>query len=696
MNWTISYQPLLPLGLLIILAAIAITLTIMALYVRQRGALLRGLSLACLFAALLNPGINQENRQPLSDIAVLLIDQSTSQSIAKRSEQTTQAVKQLKNAVTGLNNLELRTAIVTSGLSTGTDGTHAFKALQTALQDIPPERYAGTILITDGQVHDVPPPRQSDYSGPLHVLLTGSQKERDRRVLIESAPKFAIVGESLTIKFKVEQWGGNKTGERALVNIAIDGKQFRQLQVNIGQSVKLTLDVPHGGQNIIEISANAFDGELSRQNNRAITIVQGVRDRLQVLLVSGKPHPGERTWRNLLKADPSVDLVHFTILRPPQKQDGTPINELSLIAFPTRELFSKKLHEFDLVIFDRYARHGVLPGLYLYNIAEYVKNGGAVLVAAGPDYAGPTSIYHSPLADVLPAIPTGTVTLTPFRPQLTTEGSRHPIARNLKGGNITKPDWGKWFRLIDTERPNASSAPGAAMTGTTLMTGPQEKPLLLIARAQKGRIAQLMSDHSWLWARGYDGGGPQAELLRRMAHWLMREPDLEEEKLTGKQNAKQLVISRQTMAEQTSPVTITTPSGKTRKVKLQQQKPGLWQARIEIAEAGIHKLQDGTKTTFAGVGSPDPRETGQIHSTARHLQKTVTATGGSIKRIENGIPRLAMLNPGRALAGSGWIGLKANGVYDVRSITALPLFSTLLALAALLALICAMWYREGR
>jgi len=455
----------------------------------------------------------------------------------------------------------------------------------------------------------------------------------------------------------------------------------------------LKLDVPHGGPNIVELSVNALEGELSRRNNRAVAIVQGVRDRLRVLLVSGKPHPGERTWRNLLKADPSVDLVHFTILRPPQKQDGTPINELSLIAFPTRELFSKKLDEFDLVIFDRYARSGVLPGLYFYNIADYVTRGGAVLVAAGPDYAGAASIYHSPLADILPAAPTGLVTVTPFRPQLTDQGIRHPIVRDLardfENDSLTDPTWGRWFRLIDTE----STVGGG---GTTLMTGPQDKPLLLVARKGKGRIAQLMSDQSWLWARGYDGGGPQAELLRRMAHWLMREPDLEEEKLTGRQVGKKLVISRQTMADKAGEVSITNPSGKTTKVQLKQVKPGLWQATVPVDEPGVHKLEDDKKTAFAGVGSPDPKETGEIQSTARHLQKIADATGGAIKRIENAIPRLAMIKPGRAFSGSGWLGLKANGIYNVKSIETLPLFATLLALAALLALISAMWYREGR
>ena len=132
--------------------------------------------------------------------------------------------------------------------------------------------------------------------------------------------------------------------------------------------------------------------------------IDGVRDKLRVLLVSGEPHAGERTWRNLLKSDANVDLVHFTILRPPEKLDGTPINELSLIAFPVRELFQQRINDFQLIIFDRYARQGIVPPIYLDNIAKYVRNGGAVLVAAGPDYAGPTSIWHTPLDAVLPQV----------------------------------------------------------------------------------------------------------------------------------------------------------------------------------------------------------------------------------------------------------------------------------------------------
>ena len=119
------------------------------------------------------------------------------------------------------------------------------------------------------------------------------------------------------------------------------------------------------------------------------------------------------------------------ILRPPEKQDGTPINELSLIAFPTRELFQQKINEFQLIIFDRYARQGVLPIIYFDNIAKYVRDGGAVLVAAGPDYASPTSLWRTPLDSVLPAEPTGNMTEQTFRAQLTMLGKRHPVTREL-------------------------------------------------------------------------------------------------------------------------------------------------------------------------------------------------------------------------------------------------------------------------
>jgi len=231
----------------------------------------------------------------------------------------------------------------------------------------------------------------------------------------------------------------------------------------------------------------AGPAELTLQNNRAVVTVSGVRDRLRVLLVSGEPHAGERVWRNLLKADPSVDLVHFTILRPPDKQDATPINELSLIAFPSRELFQEKLRSFDLVVFDRYSERGVLPLVYFQNLASYVQDGGALLVSSGPEFAGIESIYRTPLSQVLPVQPTGQIVTQPFKPNLTPDGLAHPVTRELPGRNQEKaaPSWGPWFRILGANKVSGQTVMaggGGKTTACTICHGDGMKGLANVPR----------------------------------------------------------------------------------------------------------------------------------------------------------------------------------------------------------------------
>ena len=249
-----------------------------------------------------------------------------------------------------------------------------------------------------------------------------------------------------------------------------------------------------------------------------------MRDRLRVLLVSGEPHAGERVWRNILKSDPSVDLVHFTILRPPEKQDGTPIRELSLIAFPIRELFDVKLDEFDLIIFDRYSQRGIIPQAYIDNVVRYVRKGGALLEAAGPTFGTPMSLFRTPLGEILPTEPTGNV----LRGGLQAAADRARPPPSGHRGSARRRQAGRGAELGTLVPPGRGAASSAA---ATVMSGEHGGPLLVLDRVGKGRVAQLLSDQMWLWARGFEGGGPQAELLRRLAYWLMKEPDLEENDL---------------------------------------------------------------------------------------------------------------------------------------------------------------------
>ena len=687
MTGTILFAPLLPQWLIYTLVAIALIPVLAALLTRSRGAVLRALALAAFTLALLNPVMRSEEREPLADIAVLLVDQSQSQQLSNRAALTSQAQKAIQAAAATLPATELRTIIIAPSSSTD-DGTLAFAAWEQALASIPPERYAGTILITDGQIHDVPEKFVArGYDGPLHALLTGSKAERDRRIVIQEAPRFAIVGSTATLRLRVEETG-NPTPAPVRLSITVGEGEPASLTVMPGEDAQVDVQIRHGGRNFFEMTAEPLAGELSQANNHAVIITEGIRDRLRVLLVSGEPHPGERTWRNLLKSDPSVDLVHFTILRPLEKQDGTPINELSLIAFPTRELFIEKLDEFDLVIFDRYERRGILPASYLENVAGYVERGGAVLVASGPDYASPFGLYDTPLGSVLPARPTGAVTEQAFKPEITQIGRRHPVTHQLPGSETTPPSWGRWFRVADV---------ASDTEGETVMSAAAARPLLLLSRKGEGRVALMLSDHVWLWARGFEGGGPQAELLRRLAHWLMKEPELEEEALIATQEGANLLITRRTLAASADAVTLTSPSGKAEKLNLSETEPGRWMARIAASEPGIWRLTDGKLSSLAAVGNIDSREMREIAGTDEKLKPVVKATGGSIIWLsETDVPRLEKTAKGRRMAGNGWLGLQSNEAYRLTAIREWPLLAGFAGLGLLLGLASLIWRREGR
>ena len=688
MNLGISFSPLVPAYMVWTAVAVAFALSLLLVFARTRAALVRAIALALFVLALANPSITREDREPLSSVAAVVIDKSPSQEFGDRLQQTQAARATLAERLGHIPGLEVR--FVEAGQADGeTDGTRLFTALSSALSDVPQERVAGAILITDGRVHDVPGEVAAlGFTAPVHGLITGHKNERDRRVVLVTAPRFGIVGQTQTITFRVEDQGAPRGP--AQVAVRRDGELIESRNVRVGAAVNIAVPIPHAGPNIVEIEASPLEGELTAINNRAVVSIDGVRDKLRVLLVSGEPHAGERTWRNLLKSDASVDLVHFTILRPPEKQDGTPINELSLIAFPTRELFQQKINEFQLIIFDRYARQGVLPVIYFDNIARYVRQGGAVLVAAGPDYASPTSIWRTPLDVILPAEPSGRTTDGAFHARLTELGKRHPVTRGLEGAEQDPPHWSRWFRLVDSR----------AAKGTTVMQGPENKPLLLLSREGEGRVALLLSDHIWLWARGYEGGGPHLDLLRRLSHWLMKQPDLEEEALRLLVRGRDLTVQRQTMSDGVSDVTLTSPSGKTRTVTLSAAEPGVWRATIEANELGLWRASDGTLTALANVGPANPREFTEVTSTTEVLAPLANATGGGVVRLEAAsgvhLPRIVGVRSSDTYHGEDWLGLRTREASVVRGIGVLPVFAGLIGLLLLVGALAATWMREGR
>jgi hypothetical protein len=689
-GYIVAWSPLVPWAVLVVATLAAALLILFGLWRRVAGAWARAAAIAIVLLSLAGPSLVAERREPQKDVALVVRDVSGSQRIGDRSARGADLAKQVQEALARYPDLDIRTIDVGADTGGADMGTQVFGPIAKALADVPPQRVAGIALITDGQVHDVPKAADLPFQAPLHVLLDGQKNEADRRIEIRQAPSFGIVGKELAVTVRVEDLGGTPATS-AQVTIRRDGGPEQVAIVPVGRDASLPITLAHGGPTVFEIAVEPGPHELTLDNNRAAIVVHGVRDRLKVLLVSGEPHAGERTWRNLLKSDPSVDLVHFTILRPPEKQDGTPIRELSLIAFPIRELFDFKLDEFDLIIFDRYQRRGLLPQTYLNNIANYVRKGGALLEASGSSPGTAGSLFRTPLGAVLPAEPSGEVFERGFKPMVSAEGERHPVTAELPGDASVPggdPTWGRWFRQSEA----------TSRAGHTLMTGVDGTPLLVLDRVGEGRVAQLLSDEIWLWTRGFEGGGPQAELLRRLSYWLMKEPDLEENDLRGSIEGSRLTIQRRTLVPDPHAVELTRPNGTTETVKMTAEPGGRETATLPVTESGLYRITDGTRTALAAAGALNPIEFADVRTTPDRLQPVADSSGGSINwaGTGHGLPDIRRIGPGRSAAGNGWIGFRANGDYVVTGLDQTDLLPAWLALGLALGTLLLAWRLEGR
>ena len=691
----IIFMPAVPVALVAVLGVLSVAAVALAIYLGLKGWWLRALALALLVLALLGPHLREEERESLPNIAFLVTDGSASVSLEERASDIAAAAEGLARDIPGLSSTQspfelIRVDVAPDG-EEGTRGTRLLTALDEAAARVSPDQIAGAVLLTDGQIHDAE--RLESFPGPVHALIAGNPDGFDLRLGLETAPTFGIVGDSVVFRLTAEALGTlpEGLGPSVPATISIDGATPRPFALGLDQTTDLVVDITHGGPNVVDIQIIARPDELTDRNNRVLATVNGVRDRLRVLLVSGEPHPGGRTWRDLLKSDPTVDLIHFTILRPPAKQDGTPVSELSLIAFPTRELFLEKIDGFDLIVFDRYRWRGVLSAGYLANVARYVEDGGAVLAASGPAFAGAQSLNRTPLANVLPAEPTLNVIEEPYVPRVTDLGKRHPVTAGLEeaaGQYDDGPAWGRWLRQIEVEET----------AGHTVMSGHEERPLLILDRIGEGRMALLASDHAWLWSRGFDGGGPQADLLRRVAHWLMREPELEEEAMFATVEGSLVEIERRSLAEEGPDAVFATPpdGGPRRTIAYEPSGPGRWSAVLEDAGPGLWRLDDGRAETVAAVGPPSPAEYANPLASPALLAPLAVASGGAARWLVDGTPDLRAVPEGRRMSGRSWIGLAERDSFRVTGVRLVSLIPLWLAATLIGLLMLGAWLLEGR
>jgi len=675
----LGFDPLIPWLALWGLVGVAVVLWGVYVTLRGKAWLFRALAMTVLAVALANPQWIQEQREPLKDIVAVVMDRSESMNFRGRTETAQAAYDAIRKEIEADDTLELRIAET----DPGADGTDMYIALQSALSDAPRERIAGAVMITDGQIHDIPQDtKDAQKLGPIHAMIVGGDDEIDRNIEIQSAPSFSIIGQRLQMRVQVN----DPSATTVPVSITINGEAQPNQTVKVGEPQMISFTLDQRGENLVVLSVDGIPNELTLANNLASARLSGVQDRLRVLLITGEPHAGARVWRDLLKSDPAVDLVHFTILRPPQKSDNVPTEEIALIAFPKAQLFREKLDEFDLVIFDHELRPQVLEEAYLDRVARYVEQGGALLVAAGPPYPGSYMLYNTPLGGVLPGRATGEIVDGKFVPQLTTLGKRHSVTATL-----STDGWGPWMRYMKMEAGNAEA----------LMQTPDGHPLLLLKRVGKGRVASVMSDQLWLWARGYDGGGPYAELIRRTAHWLMKEPELEEELLKLEAGASPEIKARlQTMSDTPGKLVLTGPDGKNVETDWSLTSPGHYQATLPANGLGLYRAKSGKLSAVTLRGPTHPREYLDLRATADKIQPLATATLGGVYRLgadgTPNLPRMQRVDERGNASGSDWFGLRKRNAYAVRATESTTLLPGVIGMLLACAFMMLAWRREGR
>jgi len=688
----LAFDPLVPLPFVLVLTIIALLAALAAGLGRLHSMFLRTFATIIIAIALLNPQTVEEDREPLRDIVLVLSDRSESTQLGTRDAQVSAAIENISASISTDNTLE----VVTATIPADNDGTRLSATLIEALADIPQTRLAGVILVSDGQVHDLPenPETLLPENIPFHSLIIGDAQRRDRRISSTLAPRYGLVGEQAEYRVKVDDPGFE--GERAQIAIKLNGELIARFGAIIGDQVSIPVKIEKRGVNTVELIVESAPDELTLKNNVFVSEISGIRDKLRVLLITGEPHRGGRAWRDLLKSDAGVDMVHFTILTNPQvKNPRARSVELSLIAFPVRQLFEDKLEEFDMIIFDQFTRRSqapngrrlrpILPPIYFQNIAEYVERGGALMIATGPAFATENSIYRSPLAAVLPARPTGETFEDSFRPKLNANGKRHPITSDFNG--TPSDTWGPWYRIIENN----------PVSGDVIMEGPGGEALLVIDRIGEGRVGMVMSDQAWLWSKGYQGGGPYSEMFRRLSHWLMGEPDLDAEKLVAQSDGQTLSIERRSLSDDPQSVTVQKPDGTQETIKLSPLGNGRFTGSVTTVGQGAYRLNSGEVSTITAIGTLNPKEFLDLTPSIKPLTPLSENTGGFLALIGDGTrtPSIRRIKTNAERSGDDWLGLVKHERYTIQASRRTPLAqSWLYVLLAALALAWA-WRREG-
>lgn len=381
---------------------------------------------------------------------------------------------------------------------------------------------------------------------PVHTVGIGERSLRDLSVAAVLADEFAFVRTPVTIDAVIRQ---NGLPDRQVdVTLTRDGRTVGTRSVILKgdrseERVSFNWLPDHPGNFVFSISTPVLGGEALASNNAQVFTVKVIRDRIRVLHLCGRPSWDQRFLRAMLRRDPNVDLVSFFILRTETDEQPWNRNELSLIPFPTYEIFEEQLRSFDLVIFQNFnfAPYGVEP--FLPGVRDYVEGGGALAMVGGELSFSSGGYGSTALRDVLPvelgpAPPPGAtatdheLTVDSFRPRLTAEGRSHPVTSLVLDPRENELRWGKLPPLDGVNRvPRLRSGAVALLTHPTLRDGAgKPAPVLVAGEAGKGRSLALLTDSAWHWGFVASGEGDDGRAFQRFwenaIRWLVRDPAL--------------------------------------------------------------------------------------------------------------------------------------------------------------------------
>ncbi|MEW5850490.1 MAG: glutamine amidotransferase [Myxococcota bacterium] len=545
---------------------------------------LRALGLLCVLALVLEPGVQLQQVSSTPGRVAVLLDVSRSMGLPvgdapasseddprrhSRLERAQNFLQEARGALASLPGaLSLEGAVFHQDVESATfedlvaaapqgNSSNIAKALTTAMASKPGRPLAGVLLISDGADNvDLPGntipnelrEKLRAAGVPIHTFTLGHERGfKDVAVASVAADDFAFVRNPLEVEATISARGF--PGMTIPVTLKREGRVIAQTTAVLPDGdgtvdVRFKFEPRDVGEAIYSVEVAEQVGEVLVDNNRRSFTLKIIRDRIRVLQVAGRPSWDVRFLRKLLKENPSVDLISFFILRTPRDQTAVRQEELSLIPFPTRELFTEELGTFDVVIFQNFNFAPYEMGGYLPNVRDFVVNKGGGFAMVGGELSFSEGGYDgTPLADILP------VTLPPGRghyveeqytPTVTEAGKRHPI---LSLGNTDPVTMMQNLPPFEGFNGSVGLQPGseALLTHPAPRSGPSGQPVLAVREVGKGRTLSLHSDSLWFWALpdAAKGGRGTAhrELWANAIRWLIGDPALSRVRVEAKSGA---------------------------------------------------------------------------------------------------------------------------------------------------------------